>query len=104
MCSSRDFAVVPLSRTGKVWSYTDAHYEPPAPFVPTTSPFELFAIVAVELGKEQLIIINQVATGFGHDDLTVGSPVELVLEPLEVRDGIEYVVWKWSPIARVDES
>ena len=45
-CSSREFSTVPLSRTGKVWSYTDAHYQPPAPYVTTTSPFEPFAIAA----------------------------------------------------------
>ena len=97
-CSSREFASVALSRTGKVWSYTDAHYEPPPPFVPTTSPFEPFAIVAVELEAEQMIILGQVASGFGPRDLTVGGSVELVLEPLEVREEVEYLVWKWRPV------
>jgi uncharacterized OB-fold protein len=82
-----------------VWSYTDAHYQPPAPYVTTTTPFEPFAIAAVELEKEKLVVLGQVASGYGPDDLTVGQSVELVLEPLEIRDDVEYLVWKWRPYA-----
>jgi uncharacterized OB-fold protein len=103
-CTSREFATVPLSRQGRVWSYTDAHYQPPAPFVPTTSPFEPFAIAAVELEAEKLIVLGQVATGFGPQDISIGSVVELVLEPLEVRDDTEYLVWKWRPCAQMGDA
>ncbi len=103
-CSSREFALVPLSRRGTVWSYTDAHYQPPAPYVTTTTPFEPFAIAAVELEKEKLVVLGQVASGYGPDDLTVGQLVELVLEPLEVRDGVEYLVWKWRPLEEASAS
>lgn len=99
-CSSREFASVALSRTGKVWSYTDARYEPPPPYVSTTSPFEPFAIVAVELEAEKMIVLGQVASGFDTRDLSIGSSVELVLETLEVREDIEYLVWKWRPVVQ----
>jgi uncharacterized OB-fold protein len=103
-CSSREFASVPLSRTGTVWSFTDARYQPPPPYIPTTDPYEPFAIAAVELLAERLVVLGQVATGYGPDDLKVGSPVELVLEPLDVRGDTQYVVWKWRPISGAAQS
>ena len=47
--------------------------------------------------RERLVVLGQVATGFGPGDLKVGSSVELVLETLEVRGDTQYVVWKWRP-------
>jgi uncharacterized OB-fold protein len=43
VCDSTDFHEVELSRTGQVWSYTNACYQPPEPFV-ATDPFEPYAI------------------------------------------------------------
>ncbi len=37
---------VELSRTGKIWSFTNAGYQPPEPYVPVTDPYEPFAIAA----------------------------------------------------------
>ena len=42
-CDSTDFREVQLSRTGKIWSYTNACYKPPAPFV-AREPFVPYAI------------------------------------------------------------
>ena len=96
-CGSSDLQEVELSRTGKVWSYTDAQYQPPAPFVPNGEEFEPFAQAAVELAEEQLIVMGQVAEGYGVDDLTTGAPVELVIEPLFEDDEAVHLVWKWKP-------
>ena len=79
-CRGREFEDVELSRTGKVWSYTDAQYQPPPPYIPATDPYEPFALAAVELVDEQIVILGQVAKGYGVDDLKVGGPVELVVE------------------------
>lgn len=95
-CDSDSFEEVELSRTGKVWSYTNACYQPPAPYV-AADPFQPFAIAAVELDTEKMIVTGQVAQGVGVDDLKVGMAVELVLEPLCVEDGTEKLVWKWKP-------
>jgi uncharacterized OB-fold protein len=98
-CDSDQMATVPLSRTGRVWSYTDAQYQPPAPYVSPSDPYRPFAIAAVSLEKEQIVILGQVADGFGVGDLHVGAPVELVVEPLE-RDGEQTkLVWRWRPIS-----
>jgi uncharacterized OB-fold protein len=96
-CSGREFESATLSTHGTIWSYTDAQYQPPPPFVPTTDPYEPFAIAAVELAGEGMVVMGQVANGYGVDDLSVGAPVELVVETLFEDDDHEYVIWKWKP-------
>ncbi len=80
-----------------MWSYTDAQYQPPAPYVPTTDPFEPFALAAVEL-PEGLVVLGQVAHGFGVADLTLGAEVELVVEALYEDESGERTIWRWRPI------
>src|ERR1039458_2343919 len=47
-CQGTEFAETELSRTGKVWSFTDACYQPPKPYEAAV-PYVPFAIAAVEL-------------------------------------------------------
>jgi uncharacterized protein len=103
-CTSESLDTVPLSRTGRVWSYTDARYQPPAPFVSRTDPYQPFAIAAVELDKERIVILGQVADGFDLSDLRVGSPVEVVVEPLDSAADATKVVWRWRPIQSDERS
>jgi uncharacterized OB-fold protein len=98
VCDSTDFHEVELSRTGQVWSYTNACYQPPEPFV-ATDPFEPYAIAAVELEKEQMVVLGQVITGIDVEDLKVGMPVELVLETLHETEDETKVTWKWQPLS-----
>ena len=62
-CRGREFDEVELSRTGTVWSYTDAQYQPPPPYIPPAEEHVPFALAAVELAEEQLVILGQVADG-----------------------------------------
>lgn len=96
-CDSTDFEEVALSRQGKIWSYTNACYKPPEPFV-AEEPFTPFAIAAVELEKEQMIVMGQVVKGIDTDQLKVGQAVELVLETLHQEGDIDKVIWKWQPV------
>jgi uncharacterized OB-fold protein len=96
-CESTEFSEVELSRTGTVWSYTNACYKPPTPFV-AQEPFEPYAIAAVQLEEEQMVVLGQVAEGQTVDDLKVGMPMELVLEPLHETDDDIKVTWKWQPL------
>lgn len=98
-CRGRAFDDVELSRVGKVWSYTDAQYQPPPPYLAATDPYEPFALAAVELDAEQVVVLGQVAKGYGLDDLRVGATVELVVEPLYEIDGVEHLIYRWKPIA-----
>ena len=96
-CDGDTFDEVELSRTGRVWSYTDARYQPPPPYIPASDPYEPFALAAVELEAEGLVVLGQVAAGYGVDDLTVGAPVELVVETLYTDDGVDRTIWRWKP-------
>jgi uncharacterized protein len=90
---------VELSRQGRVWSYTDARYRPPPPYIARTDPYEPFALAAVELEGEGIVVLGQVADGYGVDDLAVGAPVELVVETLYADDdGRERTIWRWKPV------
>lgn len=97
-CESTEFDEVQLSRTGKIWSYTDACYQPPEPFV-AADPFVPYAIAAVELDKEKMIVLGQVVEGVSVEQLKVGQEVELVLETLYQDDAANKLIWKWKPIS-----
>ena len=96
-CDSESFTTLELSNKGKIWSYTNAGYAPPPPFV-ASDPHEVFAIAAVELEKEQLVVMGQMVKGVQVDDLKIGDEVELTLDTLFEDDEQEVIVWKWQPI------
>ena len=96
-CRGRELEEVELSRTGTVWSYTDAQYQPPPPYIPRGDEHRPFAIAAVELAAEAMVILGQVADGYTVDDLQVGTEVELVVEPLYEADGVEHLIYRWKP-------
>ncbi len=102
-CDEGELVEVTLSRVGRVWSYTSASYKPPPPFV-GKEPFEPFAIAAVELEKEGMTILGQVADGIGTDRIHAGMRMELVLRPLYEDDEHVYLTWSWKPIAEAGAS
>jgi uncharacterized OB-fold protein len=85
-----------LSPRGRIWSYTDARYKPPPPYV-AAEPFRPFAIAAVELEDERMVVLGQVVPGVGVDDLEIGMEVELAEGTLYEDDEAEYTVWMWRP-------
>ena len=97
VCSGEEFTEQPLSRKGRVWSYTDAQYQPPPPYLPSSDPYVPFALAAVEL-PEGLVVLGQVADGYGVKDLKVGATVELVVETLYSDDQGERSIWRWKPV------
>jgi uncharacterized OB-fold protein len=98
-CRGREFEETPLSRTGKIWSYTDAQYQPPPPYVAASDPYVPFALAAVELAAEQIVVLGQLAEGVTVDDVQVGTEVELIVEPLYVLEGETHLIYKWRPVA-----
>ncbi len=108
-CAGSEFEEVPLSSRGRIWSYTDARYKPPPPFVPATDPFEPFAIAAVELEAEKIVVLGQLVPGVSVDDLRIGMEVELVIDPLFTTTGEDgapqdETVWKWRPVDEGDKA
>lgn len=101
-CAGEEFEPAELSRRGTVWSYTDAQYQPPPPYIPATDPFVPFAIAAVELA-EGLVVLGQVAEGYGVADLKVGAEVELVVETLYADESGDRTIWRWKPVVELGE-
>ena len=94
-CGSATLEEVALSRRGTLWSYAENRYAPPPPY-PAPDPFEPFAVAAVQLAKEGLIVLGKVVAGTLAQDLTVGSEMELAIEPLyRDDDGVERTVYAW---------
>ena len=96
-CMGTELDKVQLSRRGTVWSFTDNRYQPPAPYV-SPDPFVPYAIVAVELTEERMVVLGQLAPGVDMTSLHVGTEVELVLDTLHEDDDHAYLVWKWKPV------
>jgi uncharacterized OB-fold protein len=95
-CGRGELQEVKLSRTGRVWSFTDNRYQPPPPYV-APDPFEPYAIAAVELADERMVVLGQLAPGADADSLALGAEMELTLGTLYEDDDHEYLVWKWRP-------
>ena len=57
-----------------------------------------YAVAAVELEAERMVVLGQVAPGHTVDDLAVGMEVELTEGTLYEDDEAEYTVWMWRPV------
>ncbi len=97
-CDGEEFEEVPLSRRGTVWSFTNAMYQPPEPFV-AEDPHVPYTILAVELEKEKMIVLGQGIRGLQCEDLRAGMGVELVLDTLFETEEQATITWKWAPVA-----
>jgi uncharacterized OB-fold protein len=95
-CDSDELDRVELSDHGTLWGYTENHYPPPPPF-PVRDPFEPYAIAAVELAAEGLVVLGQVIKGVSARDLTVGQPMRLGLDVLDTDAEGDRLVWVWLP-------
>lgn len=97
VCASEALDEVRLSPRGRLWSFTNNCYAPPPPYV-AADPFEPYAVAAVELEEEKMVVLGQVA-GAGVEDLEAGMEMEITLDTLFEEDGQEVVIWKWRPAA-----
>lgn len=95
-CDSEDLTPTPLSRTGTVWSYTENRYAPPPPYR-ASEPFEPYALVAVALEREGLIVLGQAPKGVLAADLQVGMTMQLETDVLFHEDGVDHMVYVWAP-------
>ncbi|MFE0580108.1 Zn-ribbon domain-containing OB-fold protein [Streptomyces sp. NPDC058874] len=95
-------AEVPLSPRGRVWSYTDGRYRPPAPYVSNPAePWEPYTLIAVELEAEGMVVLGQAAPGTGIADLAVGAEVEVVGGVLGEDADTTWVTWQFKPVGGV---
>ena len=84
---------------GRVWSYTENHYAPPPPYV-AADPFEPYALAAVELDDEGLVVLGQVATGVLAADLRSDGDAARARQCRHRDDEHEYIVYVWAPRSR----
>lgn len=98
-CGSETLETSELSRRGKVWSVTSASYAPPKPFL-AADPFVPFAIVAVELEKEKMVVLGRAIDGVDAKAIRVGDEVEVVLESGYQVEGVDQLIWKFRPISK----
>ncbi|MCB0931469.1 MAG: Zn-ribbon domain-containing OB-fold protein [Mycobacterium sp.] len=95
-CGCDELESVALSRRGRLWSYTENRYAPPPPY-PAGESFEPFAVAAVTLDREGLIVLGKVVEGTLAADLKVGMEMELTTMPLYVDDsGTVRTVYAWQ--------
>ncbi|MFI6482315.1 Zn-ribbon domain-containing OB-fold protein [Nonomuraea sp. NPDC050663] len=84
-CDGEQLTETRLSRSGRVWSYTNSCYPPPEPFE-AAEPYVPITIAAVELDREKIVVLGRVKD-LTVADLSVGMELELTSE-----DG----VWLWT--------
>lgn len=97
-CAGGVLEEMPLSRRGRVWSYTDSRYRPPSPYVTNPElPWEPYALIAVELESERIVVLGQAAPGVTVAELAVGMEVEVVPGVLYEEAETIWTTWHWRP-------
>ena len=95
-CQSADLEAIPLSRRGKLWSFTINRYKPPGDYV-GPDPYEPVAVGWIEL-PEGLRILAPL-TGLDLDAIHADIDVELTVGPLYTdADGNEVMTYKFGPV------
>ncbi|MEV6133450.1 zinc ribbon domain-containing protein [Streptomyces violaceusniger] len=98
-CAGTELTEVPLSRRGRVWSYTDGRYRPPAPYPSgPDGEWRPYTLIAVELAAERMVVLGQGAPGVTVTDLAVGMEVEVVPGVLGEEGGRTLTTWHWRPV------
>jgi uncharacterized OB-fold protein len=101
-CPGGELEEVPLSRRGRVWSYTDSRYKPPSPYVTDPElPWEPYALIAVELEAERIVVLGQGVPGLAVTDLAVGMEMEVVPGVLHEDAETVWTTWRWRPATGV---
>lgn len=96
-CNAAALQEIRLGRRGTLYSYTIQAYRPPALF--QMDQWTPYALGLVEL-PEGLRVMSML-TGIAPQDLKIGMPLALVLEPLfRDADGRDVLTYKFGPSAR----
>lgn len=98
-CDATDLTEVPFGRRGVLFSYTVQQYRPPAMFqVDDWKPYPLGLVDVTENVRIMAIIDTE-----AFDELTIGMPVELVIDRLFTDDeGQAHSVFKYRPVKEGD--
>ncbi|MEV7324904.1 zinc ribbon domain-containing protein [Streptomyces sp. NPDC093970] len=98
-CAGGDLEEEPLSPRGRIWSYTDSRYRPPSPYESDPErPWVPYALIAVELESERIVVLGQAVAGITVADLAVGMEVEVVPGVLGEDPEAACTTWHWRPV------
>jgi len=90
-CSRQGLAEVPLSRRGKVWTFTVARQTPPGSLIQAP-----YAVAIVELPEG--VRVETVLTG-DPEEVRIGTDVEFVLEKVGTSaEGADMMAFKFRPV------
>ena len=95
-CAQKEVVSTPLSRTGRLASWTTVHFPPPPPFV-APDPFEPITVVEVEFASEGIQVVGPL-TGAPVEQLRMGMAMQTVVEPYYTDDSGEVIGWKFRPL------
>jgi uncharacterized OB-fold protein len=91
-----------LGRRGTLWSYTVQRFQPKEPYA-GPEPFEPYGVGYVELPDG--VIVESRLTTADPDELEIGAPMELVIEPFSTRtDGTQTMTFAFAPAADAEEA
>lgn len=79
------FEIVPLPRTGRLWSWTVQRFRPKSPPYAGPEAFEPYAVGYVQLGDT--IIVEGRLTGIPFDALRIDLPMRVIAEPFALATG-----------------
>lgn len=100
-CSDKEVAPSPLSRVGRLASWTTVHFPPPPPFV-APDPFTPITVVEVEFASDGIQVVGPLA-GASVEQLRMGMPMETVVESYYSTDDGEVIGWKFRPTEQESE-
>ncbi|MFH1974848.1 MAG: OB-fold domain-containing protein [Pseudomonadota bacterium] len=96
-CCSKELKNVILSRDGKIYSYTIAHFPPPPPYAGPSDPFVPYAIAWVDLSEGVRVLST--LTDCKFEILKIGLDVELVIKKgWTDKNGNEVIIYSFKPI------
>jgi uncharacterized OB-fold protein len=91
-CGQEDIEEVPLSRRGKVWTYTVARQTPPGSLM--QAPY-VIAVVQLEGGA----MVQAVLSEYDLEAVRIGMEVEMVLEKMGTSaEGNDLMAFKFKPV------
>jgi hypothetical protein len=94
-CAKSALEDAQLGPRGTLWSYSIQYYPPPPP-AKYDEPYVPYALALVDL-EEGLRVLARISTD-DPESVVVGSPVELVIEPLYTDGGNEVLTWKFRQV------
>lgn len=90
------FEPFPLSRTGKLWSYTIQRFRPKTPPYAGPENFRPWAVGYVELPGE--VIVESRIENVAFDDIRIGMDLEMTLVPLDPDAAEPILIHAFQPV------